>query len=881
MRPERLALSLVLLVWSVANVSHGFMAPLAVRLRQPLRVEHLLPARHPEPPGGRLDTARPHEVPSRSPSRRCNAGDDSSHDYGTATLSEGGHPELIDTHRTQGNPVQLLRQGHIPPFTWTPPLFSPSNATAKKTQDDNSGKSFVDTAALERAIASPGLRSVPGMWTVLAEHCGAWNMLTDPSHPVPPPSLAASSFSTPLSLTFAQARDVIRLAAAGLHALNLRQGDHIAFFSENSARWLLAEQGASLNGCPTAVRGAYASVEELQYIYRTADCKAVVLQDLSLLRKLREAGGLSSKHGPPRLVIVLRPPEGMRERQGVGSGGGEGETEGGLGPLSVATLSEEPDCGPTVSLEELLALGARHLPHYLPPDLRPSDLHTLVFTSGTTGRPKGVMLSHANILHQVRHIDLGRNPVPGDVVLSLLPCWHIFERSSELFALARGASLVYSSVRAFKADLQRYRPHYLIVVPRLLENVHRSIKDKLSAGSPVRRRLVATLSLLSLLYTRALKQALGLVVRRPASHPPTGSRRHLFLASFVSTLRRLAYRPAAALATCFLLPGALLADLLVWKKVRQALGGRQKLVVSGGSALARYLEEFYDAAGISVVSGYGLTETSPVIAVRRAGRLRNLVDGGVVGFPPKEVELEIRELEDERKGAPEKEVGSAEGKVGLVFTRGPQVMQGYYKDPSSTRKAVGDDGWLNTGDLGYLNPGTGDLVLTGRAKDLIVLSNGENVEPQPIEDAVVERCATVEQCLVLGHDKRQLSALVVVSPQGLAARGLLPPAEAERLDTMVGPSAVLLGCQGDKTALDMEADRLNADESLVRAVQKEVAAALTQDPEEFRAWEQIKNVHLLLAPFNVQSGLLTQTLKVKRVTVQDYYKEAIDRLYAQ
>lgn len=208
------------------------------------------------------------------------------------------------------------------------------------------------------------------------------------------------------------------------------------------------------------------------------------------------------------------------------------------------------------------------------------------------------------------------------------------------------------------------------------------------------------------------------------------------------------------IATMLLWPFAKVADMLVWRKVRLALGGRQKLVVSGGSALAKYLEEFYQVAGIPIVSGYGLSETSPVIAVRRADR--NLVAGGVVGLPPKMVELQVRDLET---GKP-----LAAGKNGVVFTRGPQVMMGYYKDKEATAKVVDADGWFDTGDLGFINQGSGDLVLTGRAKDIIVLSNGENIEPNPIEDAILERCSLVDQVMVVGQDERFLGALVVVNP---------------------------------------------------------------------------------------------------------------------
>ncbi len=726
-------------------------------------------------------------------------------------------PAVVDTHWTQGDPIALLRSGEIPAFAW--PTTTPTGDLPP-----------VDKALLAKARESPLLKSVAGIWDVLAELCGPHPMLVDPSHVLPGPTNNKDS----LALNFAQARALIRQLAAGLHALGFRKGDHVAFFSENSARWLLTEQACALNGCPTAVRGAAAPLDELAYIYEHSDSKAVVLQDVALLKKLHGAGWLSSIHGAPRLVVIVRP---------------EGE--------DLAAVAAELGLGKdvsVVSVEDVLGIGAKQLPHYRPPEVLPNDLHTLVYTSGTTGRPKGVMLTNKNILHQIKHISLDDsnrlNPGPGDVVLSLLPCWHIFERSSELFALARGASLVYSSVRNFKGDLQTYRPHFLIVVPRLLENVHKSIKDKFAAQPKTKKSLVAVLSAVCLLYNKARKRAQGLVVRRRFPHNPVA-------------------RAVAVLATVLLWPPAKLADLIVWRKVRVALGGRQKLCISGGSALAKYLENFFEAAGIPVVSGYGLTETSPVIAVRRADR--NLVDGGVVGLPPAEVELAIRDLETNEP--------VRDGKPGVVYTRGPQVMQGYYKDPVATAKAIDANGWFDTGDLGFLNQNSGDLVLTGRAKDVIVLSNGENVEPQPIEDAVLERCPLVDQVMVVGQDQKHLGALVVINPRECADRGLLSLAEAERLEGLVGASAVLLGCKADSAALAAEAALLNGNKALVEAVGREVVAALTVEPEEFRAWEQIKGVHVLLEPFNVPSGLLTQTLKLKRLSVLERYERAIAGLY--
>lgn len=280
---------------------------------------------------------------------------------------------------------------------------------------------------------------------------------------------------------------------------------------------------------------------------------------MTLLRKLQEDGWLESEHGPPSLIIVLRS----------------------IGEEDVSSLQLKG--AHVFSLEDILSIGSRTIDEYRPPEVKPTDLLTLCYTSGTTGQPKGVMLSNGNILHQIKvgkgvrgggggyrwfvdlflmrchvrllyldlqNINLGINPGPGDVVLSLLPCWHIFERSAELFALARGASLVYSSVVRFKSDLQTFKPMFLIVVPRLLENVHKSIKDKFAANPKVKRRLIAVLSAISVFYSKCVMRAQGLVVRRG---------RKIVKNPFARTL--------SILSTILLWPLAKLADLIVWKKV--------------------------------------------------------------------------------------------------------------------------------------------------------------------------------------------------------------------------------------------------------------------------------------------------------------------------
>jgi long-chain acyl-CoA synthetase len=318
-------------------------------------------------------------------------------------------------------------------------------------------------------------------------------------------------------------------------------------------------------------------------------------------------------------------------------------------------------------------------------------------------------------------------PLPGELMLSLLPVWHITERTFELFMLVRGCHVVYSGIRWFKNDLAKYQPQWMVLVPRVLEKVAFGVQDKFASGSAAVKALVKLFTATSTLKNKHQKIRKGLVV---GDEPPTP------MDGIISTIIVKALAPLN-----------FLGNKLVWKKVQDGFGGRQRVIISGGSALAGSLETFYENCGIDILVGYGLTECSPLLSYRRTDS--NLVTAGCVGFAATDTELRVVDPEanpenGERKALPD-------GLAGVVLGRGPQVMKGYYKNPEATGKAVDKWGWFDTGDLGRINPATGDLILTGRAKDTIVLSNGENIEPQPIEGKKLKQCILGCLCSTQHH----------------------------------------------------------------------------------------------------------------------------------
>ena len=694
---------------------------------------------------------------------------------------------------------------------------------ARPSQNEKKSQTALDVAS---TLSSNPLQQIPindmkwkilpDIWETLAETIPEQSMLVDPIH------------GDKVDLSFREANELLTKGATAFQKLGVNAGDCVSIFSENSHKWFIAEQAVMKAGAHNSVRGALAPVPELQYIYDNSESKGVVIENPNLLKSLYDNGGLQSvKHGSAKFVIVLFSSD--------------------MNSSELSDMIGNPVGTTVLTYEDWVKMGETST--FKPVEIDNQAPATLVYTSGTTSSPKGVVLNHKNLLHQVFQNSFNRNmnhkydPWIGDVFVSILPCWHIFERTAEYFCLSRGTQMVYSNLRNFKSDLTKWKPHFVIAVPRLFENIHKGIQSNIKSMTPAKRSLVNIFTKVTKAYIHAKRTWQNLLIRN--NKPNIIERLLSFMASVL------------------LWPVFKLGDALVWKKIRDNLGGRVKSMVSGGSSIPVHIESFFDTAGMNLIVGYGLTETSPVICNRVAEH--NIM--GTVGCPPPGTELKIVDV-DTRKPV-------ELGKVGLVLARGPGIMEGYKNNKEATDKAIDNDLFFDTGDLGRINPSTGDFIITGRAKDTIVLSNGENVEPQPIEEAIAAECALVDQVMLVGQDKAYLGAIVVLNPQELVMRGFIDAAKGKELESILGPTPTSTGPAGDVEILRAQSALLRENSQLKEALN----ADLIKISSKFKSWERVGASHAILEPFSTANDQATMTLKIKRHIVTKVYNDDIEDFY--
>ncbi|MDP7993876.1 MAG: AMP-binding protein [Synechococcus sp. SP2 MAG] len=629
--------------------------------------------------------------------------------------------------------------------------------------------------SLARQQHVQGLGRVDQLWPWLEQRHGAL-MAVDAPHA-----------AHPEHFTYQELSQRITTAAAGFRSLGIREGDVVGLFAENSPRWLMADQGLMRAGAADAVRGASAPVEELRYILEDAKAVALVVQNADLWQRLQLPALLRSQL---RFVLQL-----------------EGDAVG----------------QDVISWADLLAAGDKH--QAPDPDAgrdassAACTTATILYTSGTTGQPKGVPLSHANLLHQMRSLSCVARPEPGDPVLSVLPIWHAYERSAEYYFFSCACAQSYTTIKQLKRDLPRVKPVVMVTVPRLWEAVQAGFEDVLKTFPASRQRLLRAALANSSAYCLARRQRRNLMLM------PLGRRQCL-----MARLKSAGRWPAHALAS-----------KLIWPKLRlQLSGGQLRFPINGGGAIAPHVDSFFEAVGIELLVGYGLTETSPVVSCRRPWR--NI--RGSSGQPLPDTEFRIVDAETRQP------LGFRD--CGVVLVRGPQVMAGYLRRPEATAKVLDADGWFDTGDLGMLLP-DGSVVLTGRAKDTIVLSSGENIEPAPLEEELVSS-PLIEQVMLVGQDQRQLAALVVPRFEAMLAWGV---------EQGLSLAADLGGTPGDQDLRRLLRGELN------RLLSLRVGA---------RSDERVMGV-VLVAPFTIENGLLTQTLKQRRDRISGRDRESINALY--
>ncbi len=551
----------------------------------------------------------------------------------------------------------------------------------------------------------------------------------------------------------------------GLLEAGLRQGDHVAMFMESDVFFCLVDMGCLMARLIDVPIYLTHKDEQIQYVIEHSESHALVVSDYEKLNQVLPLIDPSSN----LQFIVVAEAHGARPESEVGP--------------KIWTLDEIRAAGRKrreERPEELAQMMAA---------ISPDDIATIIYTSGTTGAPKGVMLSHENISFNALTSFSGlpdyQPGSSGETALSFLPLTHIFARALHYGYVATGTSVYFSTPDDLSRDLKRVRPTVFASVPRVIEKVYGRILERAAEMSGIKKGL--------------LNWALAVAQQYEIGGEP-------------STFWKIQHA---------------IVDKLVYEKWREALGGRSKYIIAGGAALSANLANMFAAAGVTVLQGYGLTETSPVITYNRPSLNR----AGTVGVPIPGVEVKLA-ADDE------------------ILTRGPHVMKGYFKDDERSDEVIDADGWFHTGDVGEITS-EGFLRVTDRKKDLFKLSTGKYVTPQPLESELGSH-PLIEQAVVVGAGYKFCTALIFPNQDALKvlarSRGLNAESPVEEL--------------------------------LEHPVVRERYQELVDDANrQVDHWSEIKRFALLPEHVTVENGLLTPTMKIKRTQVREAFDSEIRALY--
>jgi long-chain acyl-CoA synthetase len=567
------------------------------------------------------------------------------------------------------------------------------------------------------------------------------------------------------SLSSKEIFERIRDLSLGLGALGVEAGDRVAIVSESRPEWLMADLAVLAAGAVTVPVYPTLSSGQVRYILNDAGAKAAIVSTRLQLEKIQDV-----RHKLPALEAVV-----------LIDGWQASDSPSVISLDAVAERGHARMTGEWGAGREFTERARA---------VRPEQLATIIYTSGTTGEPKGVMLTHANVVSNVKAGAQVLQLSQDDVALSFLPLSHSFERAVSFIYLLSGVTVVFAeSFDTVARDIARVRPTLLTGVPRVFEKLHGRIMDKGLAEQGLKGSIFSW--------------AVGAGAARGEA-----------------TLRGRSVGVFGALQCS-------VADRLVFAKIREALGGRIRYLVSGSAPLDDKIAEFFHGIGLPILEGYGLTETSPILTVNPPDAPRV----GTVGRALPGIELRIAE-------------------DGEILARGPNIMQGYYNKPEATATAL-EGGWFHTGDIGSID-GDGYLRITDRKKDLLVTSGGKKIAPQPIE-ALIKRNPLVTEAVLLG-DRRKFAAVLIVPNFPVLER---------RLKDLGRPP-------GSRDELVTRAD--------VLALYQEIIDALNR---ELSQYERIKKIALLPVEFSIDSGELTPTLKVKRKVIEEKWREHIEALYAE
>jgi long-chain acyl-CoA synthetase len=553
----------------------------------------------------------------------------------------------------------------------------------------------------------------------------------------------------------------IRNIAGGLYSLGITRGDRVAILSESKPEWTLTDAGCMFAGAIDVPIYPTLTPLQVRYILKDSGARVLVIQNEEKFLQIREI--LSECPSIEQLVFIEKPANQIAK---------------------------------SISLAELESLGRAHeekqpgliddLAHQITPD----ELATIIYTSGTTGEPKGVMLTHSNLVSNLIDSSGHLSFIKEDCALSVLPLSHVLERVAMYMYLYHGMAVYFGeSLEMIGPNLREVRPTIFVGVPRIFEKIFARVKEKTAEKG---RFNVAV-----------LKWAVAVGKQYAKLHVA-----HQKIPALLGFKHKL-------------------ADKLIFSKMRQALGGRIRLLISGGAALPEELGYIYIGAGLPIVQGYGLTETSPVIT---AGVVEdNRV--GTVGKPIRNVEVRI----------------AADGEI---ETRGPNVMRGYFNKPVETQAVLTQDGWFKTGDIGTIDE-DGFLRITDRKKELFKTSGGKYIAPQPIEQ-LIKGSRFVNQVVLIGNGRKFPAALVVPDWESVESYAQLKGIKGNHIELCKNPRVIDL-------------------------FERQIAG-LTPDLSNY---ERVKKVALIPDELTIAGNELTPTMKVKRRVVDEKYREVIDALYEE
>ena len=563
-------------------------------------------------------------------------------------------------------------------------------------------------------------------------------------------------------VTFKDAVDRAEKICAGFASLGIKKGDAIAIVSQNRIEWALSDYAAVSLGA--LLIPIYPSLlpDQVKYILNDSEAKVVIAEDQSQLKKIEAV----------RNELVYTNNFFILDSEGKDLPA-NWEDYKSLEDKSKSILENEPG----FVLNQIEQVGA-------------DDWATIIYTSGTTGEPKGAILTHKNLISNIENATSVLHVYDTDVLLSFLPLSHIFERmAGHYLSCYHSCTVAYAeSIDAVAQNLGEIKPTLMISVPRLYEKIYARVIDSVESGSPVKRKI----------FYWALgvgKEYINLVMDKKP------------IPGMLNIKQKLAFK-------------------LVFHKLHERVGGNTRFFVSGGAPLSAEIAEFFGAAGIKILEGYGLTETSPVISLNLEDNFRF----GTVGLIAPNVEVKIAD-------------------DGEILTRGDHVMVGYFKKEEETKEAIDQDGWFHTGDIGIIEE-HGLLKITDRKKNIIVTSGGKNIAPQPIENRLITS-QYIEQALVIGDKRKFCTGIIVPSEENIKSR-----AEEFKLNFSNYTEMVALP----------EVDKL-------------IYAEVERLTEGLASYETIKNFIFAKQPFTIESGELTPSLKVKRNVVEKNYADEIDKMY--